>query len=227
MCAYDRTRLKYMKEFGTWEGFDSLSVKFKFANEKNLSGIAYYFYKHKVLFNLFFLSSKTNPQTLLVKLADTIIGGLEVTDVRLREYVSIIYTMLFSNFYTTITAKFSYLNSFEFIKNANYILTDFLKYAVWNQRYDYYDITNKRKLYGGYGVVAGYLMGFKLHCLGRFSRKQRASNTWFREARIPLNTLKSDIDFAFFTVPLKNSAVTIKIWLYRHPKYSQFYFKVL
>jgi len=55
-------------------------------------------------------------------------------------------------------------------------------------------------------------MSFK----GRFTRKQRASSIWFHQGVVPLNTVKGHIDFAFFTIPLKNSSVSIKLWLYKN-----------
>ena len=57
---------------------------------------------------------------------------------------------------------------------------------------------------------------------GRFSRKQKASSIWFTHGRVPLNTLNIHIDYSFFTIPLKNSAVSIKIWLYKNPMYNSY-----
>jgi ribosomal protein S3 len=56
------------------------------------------------------------------------------------------------------------------------------------------------------GLVA-YKMAFK----GRFSRKQRASSIWYAHGRASLNRLDLKVDYAFVKVPLKNSAVSIKI----------------
>lgn len=55
-------------------------------------------------------------------------------------------------------------------------------------------------------------MAFK----GRFSRKQRASNIWYMHGKMPLNTLSIKLDYYFFTIPLKNSAISIKIILYKN-----------
>lgn len=73
----------------------------------------------------------------------------------------------------------------------------------------------------------GHLIGFKFLCVGRFSRKQRASSIWFRENRIPLNTLSAIIDYGYFTIPLRNSAATVKVWLYRDSFYPKFFFKLI
>jgi len=71
---------------------------------------------------------------------------------------------------------------------------------------------NKRNLRGEFTFGRfGYLIGFKLHCLGRFSRKERASSIWFRQVKVPLNTLSAVIDFGYFTVPLRNSSATVKL----------------
>jgi len=74
-----------------------------------------------------------------------------------------------------------------------------------------YSRINKRNLRVFTFGRFGYLIGFKLHCLGRFSRKERASSVWFRQVKVPLNTLSAIIDFGFFTVPLRNSSATIKL----------------
>jgi ribosomal protein S3 len=54
-------------------------------------------------------------------------------------------------------------------------------------------------------------MGFKIVLKGRFSRKQRVSSILLQQGKIPLNTLNIDIDYSFYTIPLKNSATSIKI----------------
>ena len=55
------------------------------------------------------------------------------------------------------------------------------------------------------------LLGFKIHCRGRFSRKQRASSIWFKHGKVDLNTLSSQIDYSFYSVPLRNSLCSIKV----------------
>lgn len=59
------------------------------------------------------------------------------------------------------------------------------------------------------------LIGYKMYLSGRFSRKQRAGHYWFSRGRVPLNTITSFVDYGFFTLPLINSAITVKVWLYK------------
>lgn len=58
-------------------------------------------------------------------------------------------------------------------------------------------------------------MGFKMRFKGRFSRKERASKMTLNMGKVPLNTLKAKIDYTFLTLPLKNSAISLKIFIYR------------
>jgi hypothetical protein len=59
------------------------------------------------------------------------------------------------------------------------------------------------------------LMGFKIHCRGRLSRKQIASSLRFNYGNVPLNTISANIDYGFSTIPLHNSLVSMKIWFYK------------
>lgn len=59
-------------------------------------------------------------------------------------------------------------------------------------------------------------MGFKLVFKGRFSRKLRASKITLIIGKIPLNTLDSKIDYTFLTIPLLNSALSIKLYMYKN-----------
>jgi ribosomal protein S3 len=66
------------------------------------------------------------------------------------------------------------------------------------------------------------LVGFKLAFKGRFSRKQRASDIWYMRGKVPLNTLSIKLDYFFFTIPIKNSAISIKIILYKNSYIEKF-----
>lgn len=59
-------------------------------------------------------------------------------------------------------------------------------------------------------------MGYKLVFKGRFSRKQRASKATLLIGKVPLNTLKCHVDYVFMTMPFKNSAISLKLYLYRN-----------
>lgn len=68
-------------------------------------------------------------------------------------------------------------------------------------------------------------MGFKLLCLGRFSRRQRARKIFFSDFKMPLTKISANIDYNFSVVSIDNSAVSVKIWLYKNDRHPNFYLK--
>jgi len=57
------------------------------------------------------------------------------------------------------------------------------------------------------------ILGFHLTCSGRFSRKDRATHRHIRLGKKPLNTFKGRLEYYVEKVFLKNSVVSIKLWL--------------
>ena len=111
--------------------------------------------------------------------------------------------------YKTINTKIIYIGSF-FVRNLiSYRLTQdlWLNYRNFNLR----DL--RQKYIPKYSTL---LYGFKIVIKGRFSRKQRASKVIMTVGKVPLNTGDAVIDYTFLTIPLKNSAVGIKVYLYRN-----------
>jgi ribosomal protein S3 len=90
-----------------------------------------------------------------------------------------------------------------------YSFNKFFNYLKINKKKNYLKM---KDLYKNNSFIMGYKMSLK----GRFTRKQRASSIWFHQGFVPLNTVKAVIDYAFFTIPLKNSAISIKLWLYKN-----------
>jgi len=62
---------------------------------------------------------------------------------------------------------------------------------------------NRKLLFG--------LSGFKFHFVGRFSRKQRASSVYIQHGCLPSNTIIANIDYSAYTIPVKNSSITVKV----------------
>jgi len=73
----------------------------------------------------------------------------------------------------------------------------------------------------------GGLIGFKMQCSGRFRRKQRASSIWFSYGSVPLNTITEKIDYSYFSIPITNSKITIKVWLHITKIYTNWYYKLI
>ncbi len=57
--------------------------------------------------------------------------------------------------------------------------------------------------------------GIKIEVGGRLGGAEMARNAWLREGRVPLQTLRADIDFARAEATTTYGQIGIKVWVYR------------
>jgi small subunit ribosomal protein S3 len=57
--------------------------------------------------------------------------------------------------------------------------------------------------------------GIKVTCAGRLGGSEIARTEWYREGRVPLQTLKADIDYACATSFTIYGTVGVKVWIYK------------
>lgn len=57
--------------------------------------------------------------------------------------------------------------------------------------------------------------GIRVNCSGRLAGAEIARTEWYREGRVPLHTLRSDVDYSTSTARTAAGAVGIKVWIYR------------
>jgi small subunit ribosomal protein S3 len=60
--------------------------------------------------------------------------------------------------------------------------------------------------------------GVKIMASGRLAGAEIAREEWFREGRVPLHTLKADIDFHITHCTTKFGVIGIKVWVYKSDK---------
>ena len=58
-------------------------------------------------------------------------------------------------------------------------------------------------------------LGIRVNSSGRLSGSEIARMEWYREGRVPLHTLRSDIDYGTATAKTTYGAIGIKIWIYK------------
>jgi len=58
-------------------------------------------------------------------------------------------------------------------------------------------------------------LGCKIEVAGRLSGAEMARSVWLREGRVPLQTLRADIDFAKCEALTTYGQIGIKVWIYR------------
>jgi small subunit ribosomal protein S3 len=57
--------------------------------------------------------------------------------------------------------------------------------------------------------------GIKIVCSGRLSGSEMARREWVREGRVPLHTLRADIDYAAAESLTGFGRIGVKVWIYR------------
>ncbi len=57
--------------------------------------------------------------------------------------------------------------------------------------------------------------GIKIEVSGRLGGADMARRMWLREGRVPLQTLRADIDYAIVTAVTTYSTIGVKVWIYK------------
>jgi small subunit ribosomal protein S3 len=57
-------------------------------------------------------------------------------------------------------------------------------------------------------------LGVKISCSGRLAGAEIARSEWYREGRVPLHTLRADINFGFTEARTTYGAIGVKVWIY-------------
>lgn len=56
--------------------------------------------------------------------------------------------------------------------------------------------------------------GIKVHCAGRLGGTEIARSEWYREGRVPLHTLRADIDYGQAESMTTMGRIGVKVWIY-------------
>ena len=57
--------------------------------------------------------------------------------------------------------------------------------------------------------------GIKVACAGRLAGAEIARSEWYSEGKVPLHTLRADIDYGFTEANTTYGKIGIKVWIYR------------
>ena len=58
-------------------------------------------------------------------------------------------------------------------------------------------------------------LGIKINVAGRLNGAEIARSEWYREGRVPLHTLRADIDYGFAEAKTTYGVIGIKVWIYK------------
>lgn len=57
--------------------------------------------------------------------------------------------------------------------------------------------------------------GIRINCAGRLGGAEIARTVWYREGRVPLHTLRADVDYAIARANTTYGVCGIKVWIYK------------
>ncbi len=69
-------------------------------------------------------------------------------------------------------------------------------------------------------AMAGGAQGIKIKCSGRLGGAEIARSEWMKEGRVPLHTLRSDIDYGFKAANTSYGAIGVKVWVFNGEIYD-------
>lgn len=58
-------------------------------------------------------------------------------------------------------------------------------------------------------------LGIRVQCSGRLGGSEMARTEWYREGRVPLHTLRADVDYGFREARTTYGRIGVKVWLYK------------
>ncbi len=57
--------------------------------------------------------------------------------------------------------------------------------------------------------------GIKINCAGRLAGAEIARTEWYRDGRVPLQTLRADIDFGYAEARTTYGIIGVKVWIFK------------
>jgi small subunit ribosomal protein S3 len=63
--------------------------------------------------------------------------------------------------------------------------------------------------------------GIKVRVSGRLNGNEIARSEWYLQGRLPLHTLRADIDYGFSEAETTYGQIGVKVWIYRGDIYEQ------
>lgn len=70
-------------------------------------------------------------------------------------------------------------------------------------------------------VMRAGALGVKVHVSGRLGGTEIARSEWYHEGRLPLHTLRADIDYGLAEAKTTYGVIGVKVWIFRGEKFIQ------
>src|SRR3546814_4331476 len=70
----------------------------------------------------------------------------------------------------------------------------------------------RKGLHGAHRAGAN---GFRIHVSGRLGGSEMSRSEFYREVRVPLHTLRANIDYGFYDAKTTFGRIGVKVWIYK------------
>lgn len=64
------------------------------------------------------------------------------------------------------------------------------------------------------------VQGIKIRCAGRLGGAEMARTEWYKEGRVPLQTIRADIDYGFAISKTLYGVIGVKVWIFKGEVFS-------
>ena len=65
------------------------------------------------------------------------------------------------------------------------------------------------------GALRSGVKGIRIQCSGRLGGAEMSRSEFYREGRVPLHTLRSNIDYGFYEAKTTFGRIGVKVWIYK------------
>jgi len=65
------------------------------------------------------------------------------------------------------------------------------------------------------GAIRSGAKGIRIQCSGRLGGAEMSRSEFYREGRVPLHTLRSNIDYGFYEAKTTFGRIGVKVWIYK------------
>lgn len=65
------------------------------------------------------------------------------------------------------------------------------------------------------GTLKAGAKGIKIQCGGRLGGAEMSRSEFYREGRVPLHTLRANVDYGFFEAKTTFGRIGVKVWIYK------------
>ena len=77
------------------------------------------------------------------------------------------------------------------------------------------DVSSRHEACGNSSAMRAGAQGVKVMVSGRLNGAEIARSEWYREGRVPLHTLRADIDYATSEALTTYGIIGVKVWIFK------------